>query len=99
MGKLKNRGHTGDDGKGPPFLFPSQCPMHAFVSLLLSSRALYSPLPIPQPTGKTKETSVEDLRGTWQCLLGIRGWGIMTRQAFNAAYTSVFYCFSIYCSF
>ena len=32
-----------------------------FVSLLLSSRALYfSPLPIPHFTGKTKETSAEE---------------------------------------
>ena len=36
MGKLKNRGHAGDDRKG-------EYPLH-FIS----------PLPIPQPTGKTK---------------------------------------------
>ena len=49
-GKMINRGHVGEDGKCLPraVRFPSP-------QLL---RTLF-PLPIPQPTGKTKDSSTE----------------------------------------
>ena len=43
-GKREITGARGGRWEGP-FLFPSQCPPRAFVSLLPSSRALYFPAP------------------------------------------------------
>ena len=57
-GKLKNRGRAGDDGKGHFFSIPSVPRALPFPFSPAPARFI-SPLPILQPTRKTKETSAE----------------------------------------
>ena len=49
-----------DDGKGQNFLFPSQCPRMLSFPFSPAPARFISPLPIPQPTRKTKESAAEE---------------------------------------